>query len=124
MELMEADVKAADLVLWVGISFQQSASTVYFRKVRCWIQVRGAGWKQRKTGCSSPHYIANREARPQGRRPASAAIAMAGPHAHQPGLGIESLTILPLGLARVHNHFLPGFAACRRRAGWARRCRR
>lgn len=30
-------------VLWVGISFQQSASTVYFRKVRCWIQVNAAG---------------------------------------------------------------------------------
>lgn len=41
MELMEEDVKAADLVLWVGISFQQSASTVYFRKVRCWIQEAG-----------------------------------------------------------------------------------
>jgi hypothetical protein len=43
MELMEEDVKAADLVLWVGISFQQSASTMYFRKVRAWIQV--GGWK-------------------------------------------------------------------------------
>ena len=41
MELMECDVKAADLVLWVGISFQQSASTLYFRKVRAWIQVGG-----------------------------------------------------------------------------------
>ncbi|PRW33021.1 DHS-like NAD FAD-binding domain-containing [Chlorella sorokiniana] len=41
MELMEEDVKAADLVLWVGISFQQSASTVYFRKVRCWMQEAG-----------------------------------------------------------------------------------
>ena len=40
MDLMEEDVKAADLVLWVGISFQQSASTAYFRSVRCWIQVR------------------------------------------------------------------------------------
>ncbi len=29
-------------VLWVGISFQQSASTVYFRKVRCWMQVSAA----------------------------------------------------------------------------------
>ena len=38
---MEEDVKAADLVLWVGISFQQSASTMYFRKVRAWIQVGG-----------------------------------------------------------------------------------
>lgn len=33
---------AAVQVLWVGISFQQSASTVYFRKVRCWIQVSAA----------------------------------------------------------------------------------
>ncbi|KAL4448891.1 hypothetical protein ABPG77_007608 [Micractinium sp. CCAP 211/92] len=41
MDLMEEDVKAADLVLWVGISFQQSASTVYFRKARCWIQEAG-----------------------------------------------------------------------------------
>ncbi|KAL4857414.1 Phototropin-1B [Chlorella vulgaris] len=32
MEVMEEDVKGADLVLWVGISFQQSASTMYFRK--------------------------------------------------------------------------------------------
>lgn len=41
MDLMEEDVKAADLVLWVGISFQQSASTMYFRKARCWIQEAG-----------------------------------------------------------------------------------
>ncbi|KAI3430498.1 hypothetical protein D9Q98_005093 [Chlorella vulgaris] len=41
MEVMEEDVKGADLVLWVGISFQQSASTMYFRKVRCWIQEAG-----------------------------------------------------------------------------------
>ena len=34
--------RAAAQVLWVGISFQQSASTVYFRKVRCWIQVSAA----------------------------------------------------------------------------------
>lgn len=31
----------ADLILWVGISFQQSASTVYFRNVRKWLAVRG-----------------------------------------------------------------------------------
>lgn len=33
-ERMEEDVQAADLILWVGISFEQSASTVYFRRVR------------------------------------------------------------------------------------------
>lgn len=41
MDLMEADAKAADLILWVGISFQQSASTAYFRKVRHWLQEAG-----------------------------------------------------------------------------------
>jgi hypothetical protein len=30
---MEEDMAVADLVLWVGISFQQSASTQYFRNV-------------------------------------------------------------------------------------------
>ncbi len=39
MDLMEEDVKRADLILWVGISFQQSASTVYFRNVRKWLAV-------------------------------------------------------------------------------------
>ena len=38
LDLLEEDVKKADLVLWVGISFQQSASTSYFRKVRRWLQ--------------------------------------------------------------------------------------
>ena len=33
-ERMEDDMATADLVLWVGISFQQSASTQYFRNVR------------------------------------------------------------------------------------------
>jgi NAD-dependent SIR2 family protein deacetylase len=41
MDLMEEDAKAADLILWVGISFQQSASTAYFRKVRHWLQEAG-----------------------------------------------------------------------------------
>lgn len=41
MDLMEEDAKAADLILWVGISFQQSASTAYFRKVRRWLQEAG-----------------------------------------------------------------------------------
>lgn len=33
-ERMQDDVQAADLILWVGISFEQSASTMYFRRVR------------------------------------------------------------------------------------------
>ena len=47
--------QAADLVLWVGISFQQSASVEYFRRVRTLLggmgrltdvpQVRGGGWR-------------------------------------------------------------------------------
>ena len=32
-DIMEEDVRQADLVLWVGISFEQSASTAYFRRV-------------------------------------------------------------------------------------------
>ena len=32
-EVMEDDMAVADLVLWVGISFEQSASTQYFRNV-------------------------------------------------------------------------------------------
>ena len=32
-DLMEEDLKVADLILWVGISFEQSASTAYFRRV-------------------------------------------------------------------------------------------
>jgi len=34
LDLLEEDVQAADLILWVGISFEQSASTAYFRRVR------------------------------------------------------------------------------------------
>lgn len=41
LDLMEEDVKQADLILWVGISFQQSASTSYFRRVRRWVQEVG-----------------------------------------------------------------------------------
>ena len=33
-DALEDDLKVADMVLWVGISFEQSASTSYFRKVR------------------------------------------------------------------------------------------
>ena len=32
-DLMKEDLKVADLILWVGISFEQSASTAYFRRV-------------------------------------------------------------------------------------------
>ena len=32
-DVMEEDLAAADMVLWVGISFEQSASTSYFRRV-------------------------------------------------------------------------------------------
>eukprot|EP00212_Chloropicon_laureae_P000148 CAMPEP_0198457234 /NCGR_PEP_ID=MMETSP1453-20131121/28270_1 /TAXON_ID=1461543 ORGANISM="Unidentified sp., Strain RCC701" /NCGR_SAMPLE_ID=MMETSP1453 /ASSEMBLY_ACC=CAM_ASM_001118 /LENGTH=254 /DNA_ID=CAMNT_0044181923 /DNA_START=24 /DNA_END=788 /DNA_ORIENTATION=- len=34
MDLMEADVAACDLILWVGISFEQSASLEYFRNIQ------------------------------------------------------------------------------------------
>ncbi len=37
-EVMEKDVGSADLILWVGISFEQSASTEYFRRVRRTLQ--------------------------------------------------------------------------------------
>ena len=33
-ELLDEDLKTADLVLWVGISFLQSASVEHFRRVR------------------------------------------------------------------------------------------
>lgn len=33
-ESLEEDLAHADMVIWVGISFEQSASTEYFRKVR------------------------------------------------------------------------------------------
>ena len=32
-DVMEEDLAVADMVLWVGISFEQSASTTYFRRV-------------------------------------------------------------------------------------------
>ena len=34
---IQEDVVAADIILWVGISFEQSASTTYFRKVRSFL---------------------------------------------------------------------------------------
>jgi len=33
-EVLEEDMEEADMMLWVGISFEQSASTSYFRKAR------------------------------------------------------------------------------------------
>ena len=33
MEVMDEDVSKADLILWIGISFQQSASLEYFRNI-------------------------------------------------------------------------------------------
>lgn len=34
VDLIEGDVAKADLIMWMGISFEQSASVEYFRKVR------------------------------------------------------------------------------------------
>lgn len=33
-ERLEADLEVASVVIWIGISFEQSASTEYFRRVR------------------------------------------------------------------------------------------
>lgn len=33
--------QAADLVLWIGISFEQSASVEYFRRVRSFLTAQG-----------------------------------------------------------------------------------
>lgn len=38
---LQEDVAAADMILWVGISFEQSASTTYFRKVRTFLREQG-----------------------------------------------------------------------------------
>ncbi|CAL8465968.1 g5504 [Coccomyxa elongata] len=40
-DVLEEDVGVADMILWVGISFQQSASTAYFRRVRHFLQDAG-----------------------------------------------------------------------------------
>jgi hypothetical protein len=112
MELMEEDVKAADLVLWVGISFQQSASTLYFRKVRCWIQVRGGSQGGGLAGCVG--------------------CSTASAHAAELGLGfgVEALCRsvaleLPTRNSHVVEHAACALAPTRRRlGGWARRCRR
>ena len=43
MAMMGADVAEADVVLWLGISFEQSASTAYFRHVRAALDRCGKG---------------------------------------------------------------------------------
>lgn len=43
MEVMDEDISKCDLVLWVGISFQQSASLEYFRNVQRVIKELGRG---------------------------------------------------------------------------------
>mmetsp|Transcript_5275 Transcript_5275/g.14718 ORF Transcript_5275/g.14718 Transcript_5275/m.14718 type:complete len:358 (+) Transcript_5275:163-1236(+) len=40
-DIMKEDILAADMILWVGISFEQSASTAYFRKVRTFLMEGG-----------------------------------------------------------------------------------
>lgn len=41
LDALEEDVAAADAVLWVGLSFEQSATTAYFRRARA--AIAGAG---------------------------------------------------------------------------------
>jgi hypothetical protein len=41
-EVLEQDLASADAVVWLGISFEQSASTEYFRKVRAAEEASGA----------------------------------------------------------------------------------
>lgn len=43
-EVLEEDMAVADMILWVGISFEQSASTAYFRKAREFL-VRAGRWR-------------------------------------------------------------------------------
>ena len=43
LDLLEASAVGADLVLWVGISFEQSASAAYFRDVRRALAAAGRG---------------------------------------------------------------------------------
>ena len=43
MAMMAEDAAKADLVLWMGISFEQSASTAYFRHVRLALARAGRG---------------------------------------------------------------------------------
>ena len=55
-DLMEEDLKVADLILWVGISFEQSASTAYFRRVS--IRVSGRGMFPSSTPVEQWHLLA------------------------------------------------------------------
>lgn len=41
MRTPHTHMQAADLVLWVGISFEQSASVEYFRRVRSFLAAQG-----------------------------------------------------------------------------------
>ena len=41
MEVMDEDIAKADLILWIGISFQQSASLEYFRNIQRVIKESG-----------------------------------------------------------------------------------
>eukprot|EP00899_Mesostigma_viride_P021221 jgi/Mesvir1/290/Mv13620-RA.1 len=41
MSMLEEDIEAADVIIWAGISFQQSASVEYFRRVRRILQEQG-----------------------------------------------------------------------------------
>eukprot|EP00884_Botryococcus_braunii_P018026 jgi/Botrbrau1/4907/Bobra.118_1s0020.2 len=41
LDTLENDLQTADLILWVGVSFEQSASTEYFRQVRRMLQESG-----------------------------------------------------------------------------------
>lgn len=34
MDVLDTDMETADCVLWIGLSFEQSATTSYFRRVR------------------------------------------------------------------------------------------
>lgn len=43
LDALEEDVVAADAVLWVGLSFEQSATTAYFRRARAAIAGAGRG---------------------------------------------------------------------------------
>lgn len=52
-------MRDADMILWVGISFQQSASTAYFRRVRGYLQV-GASFASDEDHEISQHADCNR----------------------------------------------------------------
>ena len=43
LDLLEAEAAGADLILWVGLSFEQSASAAYFRDVRRSLAAAGRG---------------------------------------------------------------------------------